>query len=288
MRIDESDPADGPAYVDTARRARSAPPNPDAVRMHSGDTGGTDRPPGSSRVGDSALRIELARAYRAGVDAVYRQDAIDPSGVRAGRVEPETASRTIRRIELEDPKSHTAEVGHSLKGNGRLAEAAELRKGDLRQAPEGAAEEARGGSASADVAGLVRGRAIRSEQSSERVAVSPALALAQDYELRQGYTSSPGLKRDPYHADSVAARSRANQELYAPTSRDRAAVLGYTTRIPAQKVHFDSHGQEAFTNGKSYITPDVDGHNVTSGWKMFNRRGVRIGTYDSELNYTKE
>jgi len=43
-----------------------------------------------------------------------------------------------------------------------------------------------------------------------------------------------------------------------------------------------------FTNGKSYITRDVDGHNVTNGWKMFSRRGARIGTYDSELNYVKE
>jgi len=90
------------------------------------------------------------------------------------------------------------------------------------------------------------------------------------------------------HPDSVAARSAANQELYAATSRDRAAALGYATRIPAQKAPFDSRGQEVFTNGKSYITRDVDGHNVTNGWKMFSRRGARIGTYDSELNYVKE
>lgn len=111
---------------------------------------------------------------------------------------------------------------------------------------------------------------------------------AEDPELPEGYTSSPALKGDPYHADSVAARSGANRELYAATSRDRAEALGYTTRIPAQKAPFNSHGQEVFTNGKNYITPDVDGHNTTDGWKMFSRRGVRIGTYDSELNYFKE
>jgi hypothetical protein len=110
----------------------------------------------------------------------------------------------------------------------------------------------------------------------------------QARDLPKGYKSAPALKGDPYHPDSVAARSTANQELYAATSRDRAATLGYTTRISAQKAPFDSHGQEVFTNGKSYITPDVDGHNVTNGWKMFNRRGVRIGTYNSELNYVKE
>ncbi len=80
----------------------------------------------------------------------------------------------------------------------------------------------------------------------------------------------------------------ANRELYAATSRDQASFLGYTKRIPVQKVFFDSHGQDAFTNGKTYITPDIDGHNVTDGWKMLNRRGKRIGTYDFELNYVKE
>ncbi|MCX4756216.1 polymorphic toxin-type HINT domain-containing protein [Kitasatospora purpeofusca] len=107
-------------------------------------------------------------------------------------------------------------------------------------------------------------------------------------DLPEGYTSSPALKGDPYHPDSVAGRSAANQELYGATPRDLAANLGYKTRIPAQKAPFDSHGQEVFSNGKNYITPDVDGHNVTGGWKMFNRRGVRIGTYDGDLNYLKE
>ncbi|WP_434743908.1 toxin C-terminal domain-containing protein [Micromonospora sp. SH-82] len=64
--------------------------------------------------------------------------------------------------------------------------------------------------------------------------------------------------------------------------------MGYRTRIPSQKAHFDSHRQEVFTDGKNFITRDVDGHNVTDGWKMFNRRGKRIGTYDSDLNYVKE
>jgi putative RNase toxin 21 of polymorphic toxin system len=114
------------------------------------------------------------------------------------------------------------------------------------------------------------------------------VSSAEAADLPEGYTSSPALKGDPYHPDSVASRSTVNQELYAATSRDRAAALGYTTRIPAQKAPFDSHGQEVFTNGKNYITSDVDGHNVTDGWKMFNKRGARIGTYDSELHYVKE
>lgn len=125
-------------------------------------------------------------------------------------------------------------------------------------------------------------------QSREHGEIPRTSAHVHEYDLPEGYTSSPALKRDPYHPDSVAARSADNQERHAATSRDRAAALGYDTRIPSQKAPFDSHGQEVFTNGKSYITPDVDGHNVTNGWKMFSRRGVRIGTYDSELNHVKE
>jgi hypothetical protein len=86
----------------------------------------------------------------------------------------------------------------------------------------------------------------------------------------------------------VAARSRQNQELYGPSLADRASGLGYTKRIPAQKAPFNSYGQTVFSNGKSYITRDIDGYNVTDGWKMFNRQGQRIGTYDSDLNYLKE
>ncbi|WBB80432.1 polymorphic toxin-type HINT domain-containing protein [Micromonospora sp. WMMD882] len=103
-----------------------------------------------------------------------------------------------------------------------------------------------------------------------------------------GGSCAVGLPNDPYDPAAVAERSAANRALYAPSASDRAADLGYGTRIPAQKAPFNSHGQEVFSNGKTYITRDVDGHNVTDGWKMFNRRGQRIGTYDSDLNYLKE
>ncbi|MET7671839.1 toxin C-terminal domain-containing protein [Micromonospora luteifusca] len=56
----------------------------------------------------------------------------------------------------------------------------------------------------------------------------------------------------------------------------------------SSKAPFNSHGQTVFSNGKNYITRDIDGHNVTVGWKMFNRQGQRIGTYDADLNYLKD
>jgi Novel toxin 21 len=74
----------------------------------------------------------------------------------------------------------------------------------------------------------------------------------------------------------------------APTVKERAAALGYTSRIPPQRAPFDSHGQAVFSDGDNYITRDVDAHNVSDGWKMFNRRGQRIGTYDENLNRVKD
>ncbi|MFI7607424.1 polymorphic toxin-type HINT domain-containing protein [Micromonospora sp. NPDC049366] len=69
--------------------------------------------------------------------------------------------------------------------------------------------------------------------------------------------------------------------------KERAGSLGFSQRVPAQKVPFDSKGQAAFFDGKRYITPDVTGHNTLNGWKMFDRKGNRLGTYDSDLNYLK-
>jgi hypothetical protein len=50
-------------------------------------------------------------------------------------------------------------------------------------------------------------------------------------------------------------------------------------RIPAQKAPFHSHGGDVFFtffNGKTHSTRDNSGHNVTDGWRMFNRRGLRM------------
>ncbi|NOH29416.1 hypothetical protein F0244_14730 [Vibrio mediterranei] len=62
-----------------------------------------------------------------------------------------------------------------------------------------------------------------------------------------------------------------------------ANELGYGRRIAPQKAPFNSHGQPVFSNGKGYISPDVDGHNVTNGWKMFDNKGRRTGTWNSDL-----
>ncbi|KFB98696.1 hypothetical protein GTGU_04366 [Trabulsiella guamensis ATCC 49490] len=66
-------------------------------------------------------------------------------------------------------------------------------------------------------------------------------------------------------------------------AQEAAKNLGFDRRIPQQKAPFNSHGQPVYSDGKNYITPDIDSHNVTNGWKMFDRKGNRIGTYDSNL-----
>ena len=65
------------------------------------------------------------------------------------------------------------------------------------------------------------------------------------------------------------------------SAADRAGDLGYDRVV--KDPPFNSHGQPVFTNGRDFITPDVDQHNGGE-WKKFDRRGRRTGTYDSNLD----
>ena len=62
-----------------------------------------------------------------------------------------------------------------------------------------------------------------------------------------------------------------------------AGRAGYGQRIPPNRAPFNSHGQQVFSNGKNFITRDIDSHNG-GVWKMFNRHGQRIGTYNADLS----
>ncbi|WP_216896913.1 toxin C-terminal domain-containing protein [Nocardia alni] len=75
----------------------------------------------------------------------------------------------------------------------------------------------------------------------------------------------------------------ATKQQYA----DQAKRLGYNQRISPPKAPFKSHGQPVYTNGKDYLTPDVDSHNVTNGWKLIDRRGQRQGTYTWNMQRVK-
>jgi filamentous hemagglutinin len=93
-------------------------------------------------------------------------------------------------------------------------------------------------------------------------------------------TSTPIAEQNPDDLAYLALKGKEAQEA--------AKNLGFGQRIPPQKAPFNSHGQPVYFDGKNYISPDVDSHNVTNGWKMFDRKGERMGTYDSNLNRIKD
>ncbi len=128
VRIDRSDLADKPDDARmTSRRARSTPDDLDAAAKDQGHAGASDGPPDSSAAPpDSALRIERAAAYRAAVDAAYRQDAIDHGYAPVEKTERETITPAMRRIEAEAPERHQVGLENRSDGRNRPIEAAEL------------------------------------------------------------------------------------------------------------------------------------------------------------------
>jgi hypothetical protein len=94
VRIDRSDLADGSGDAQMARRARSASDDADAAGKDKGKAVSGDGPPDSAPARpDSAQRTERTAAYRANVDAVYRQYAIDHSYAGAEKLEREMVTR---------------------------------------------------------------------------------------------------------------------------------------------------------------------------------------------------
>ena len=125
MRIDRSDPADGPGDVHIARRVRSATDDLDATGKDKGtavdDDGSPDSSPGRP---DSARRTERTTAYRAVVEAAYQQYAIDHSDARAETLKCEAASPAVSRTDVEDPECYLVGPADRLNGNGQPTEAA--------------------------------------------------------------------------------------------------------------------------------------------------------------------
>jgi len=121
VRIDQPDDGDGEispdmpephAAADSAHRAGGRGPAPDA-------------PPGTapgSGSADAAAKTERALAHRAAVDAEYRAYAIDQGCARVERIERETVTPALRRIEGEDPTRHLAGLEHRLKERYRIEE----------------------------------------------------------------------------------------------------------------------------------------------------------------------
>jgi hypothetical protein len=83
---------------------------------------------------------------------------------------------------------------------------------------------------------------------------------------------------------AVTAAYIKSNPLRGNDATEAAKKLGYTKRIPPQKAPFDSHGQAVYYNPKtkSYISVDIDQHRGP-GWKMFDSKGNRLGTFDFTL-----
>jgi len=104
----------------------------------------------------------------------------------------------------------------------------------------------------------------------------------------EGLVNTGGTSTVTPLPDGPSKDDLAYLALKGKEAQEAAGNLGFDRRIPAPKAPFNSHGQPVFFDGKTYITPDVDSHNVTNGWKMFDRKGKRMGTYDSDLNRIKD
>jgi hypothetical protein len=118
VRIDRSDLADKPDDAHMGpRRTWSTPDDLDAAAKDQSSAGASDGPPDSSAAPPaSALGTERTAAYRAAVDAAYRQDAIDPGYARVEKTERETITLAMRHIEAEAPERNAGGLGYPTIG----------------------------------------------------------------------------------------------------------------------------------------------------------------------------
>jgi hypothetical protein len=113
MRISGPDDGDAP------------PPAPDRQER----TDHAAQAPGCPPAGDpagAAIRVERVLEHRAAVDAAYRAHAIDQSCARVERIERETVTPAMRRIEAADPDRHLAGLEYRLKERYRIEEKVEF------------------------------------------------------------------------------------------------------------------------------------------------------------------
>jgi len=124
MRIDGAGPADGHGDACEIRPARLAADDPRAAGKNRDAPVGSDDPSGSRAVvPDPALRVEMAAAYRAKVEAVYRQHGITRGDAQAGG--PKSGSDG-------PPRAAPGGGGSAGDGRGRQPPA-----GDVPSVPEG-------------------------------------------------------------------------------------------------------------------------------------------------------
>jgi len=92
------------------------------------------------------------------------------------------------------------------------------------------------------------------------------------------YTDACSSCLPPEDDEENKSRGERNKEY-----QKQAEKMGYR-KVSRGSAPFNSHGENVFYNGRHYISPDRDGHNVSNGWKVFNGRGDRLGTYNWDLS----
>jgi Restriction endonuclease fold toxin 3 len=195
VRIDRSDPADGPGDVYVARGVGLATDDLDVTGKDKGTAVDGDGPPDSSFARpDSTLRTERTMAYRAVVDAAYRQYAIDRS--KSPRAADETSA--VTRDGAACAFDHQPAIAPGGDGNIGNGGGAQPPTGDTPADPEGDDPEGVNG-------GL--GELVR-VNAKDRAA--DLLAERIDGEASVRFANGPANEFDALSAEYVAQAKPAN------------------------------------------------------------------------------
>jgi hypothetical protein len=185
MPIDGAGPADGHGDACEIRPARSAADDPRAADPNRDALAGSDDPSGSRAVvPDPALRAERAAAYRAKVDAVYRQYAITHGDAQA---------EGLKSVSDGPPRAAPGGGGSAGDGRGRQPP-----PGDVPSDPEGEDPEGVNG-------GL--GELVRVNAKDQ---AAGALAERIDGEASVRFAGGPANEFDAVSAEYVAQAKPAN------------------------------------------------------------------------------
>jgi hypothetical protein len=137
------------------------------------------------------------------------------------------------------------------------------------------------------------------DKAGYKVTISGAsMGLPLQIGKKKAPTSASAIGNDRYRdkIDELVASSKASQshlaDLPSPPVRTPSRLsqhIGAAEALGYRQTNHRSHGQPVFTNGSTFITPDVDGHNVSGGWKMaataegLRSKMTRMGTYGPDL-----
>lgn len=135
------------------------------------------------------------------------------------------------------------------------------------------------------VTNLEEARALKSALARDRRFPRPRIYIGRTAE--RAAQARDAMRRAELEAARATERSakgpqgtRTTRPLRGRQAARAASELGFDRRVADPP--FSGHGQPVFSDGRRYITPDVDQHRG-GVWKVFDRAGRRVGTYDRTL-----